>query len=163
MPSANHAPVDDDSHRTSLCTEIWMHLHQRRPRTGARGSKSWGLVLFGGLEVVELGGDAELGGAPEDGIDVLVDPLDDLARRRRAGVDRCAYLVEPLGAMVEVVVDDRTRIVDHRRVPRQDAGDEACLDQVTDVRELVEVGPEHAVGMSDHGRAAAQDRVAAQQ
>ena len=49
--------------------------------------------------------------------DVGVDDLDDLRRCRGAARDGRTHLVEALRPMLEVVVDDRKRLVDDRPVP----------------------------------------------
>ena len=58
-------------------------------------------------EVVELGEDGELGGRPQRLVDVGVDPADDLGRRRRAGRDGRAHLLEPLLAVGQIVAGQR--------------------------------------------------------
>src|SRR4051795_3631665 len=86
-------------------------------------------------QVVQLGADGELGGRPEDRVDIGVHDLDDPARDAlvvegyavaRGGVERAkgaADLVEPLLPVGDVVVEHREGGVDHRPVAGPDRGD----------------------------------------
>ena len=84
-----------------------------------------------GCEVGELGADGQLGGAPEDRVDVGVDDLDDPAGQLVGGQalgvrgvaelrDRGLDLLEPLAAVREVVVEHAERVVDDRAVAGPD-------------------------------------------
>ena len=106
------------SHHSARQADARLNRHGRRDSTG---------------EVGQLGADGELGGAPQDGVHVGVDDLDDPARQLarsampsgcgsdaelpRSASRTCSSRSLPVG---EVVVERAQGVVDHRPVARPD-------------------------------------------
>ena len=113
--------------------------------------------------MLELGGDAELGGGPEASRRRPCRP----ARRHRGPWSHRPRRRPAPGRGGRRGARGRSRsprrVVDDRPVPGQDALDQPLLDELTQVQQRVEVGPQDAVGVRDDGCAPAQDRVAAEQ
>ena len=111
-------------------------------------------------EVVELGAHAELGGRPEPLVDVGIDAAYDVHRLHRSARQRIPDLVEPLGPVREVLLDDRKRLVEHRAVAGPDRLDLLLLREVAQPPQRPEIGAELPVRVRHHRRTAPEHGVA---